>query len=40
MPDDIPIAVEVPMKTLAKTVGAVERARRIRAKTEALLAQL
>jgi sugar phosphate isomerase/epimerase len=40
VPDDIPIAVEVPMRTLAKTVGAVERARRIREKTEALLAQI
>jgi sugar phosphate isomerase/epimerase len=40
MPRDIPIAVEVPMRTLAQTVGAVERAKRIRVKTEALLAQL
>ena len=40
MPGDIPIAVEVPMRTLAQTVGAVERAKRIRAKTEALLALL
>ena len=40
MPSDIPIAVEVPMRTLAKTVGAAERARRIRAKTEALLESL
>jgi len=40
MPHEIPIAVEVPMKTLARDVGAVERARRIRVKTEALLARL
>ena len=40
MPHDIPIAVEVPMRTLAQTVGAVERAKRIRVKTEALLALL
>jgi len=40
MPRDVPIAVEVPMRTLAQTVGAVERARRIRVKTEALLARL
>jgi sugar phosphate isomerase/epimerase len=38
MPPDVPIAVEVPMRTLARSVGAVERARRIRLKTEALLA--
>jgi sugar phosphate isomerase/epimerase len=38
MPPDVPIALEVPMRTLAQTVGAVERARRIRVKTEALLA--
>ena len=40
VPDDIPVAVEVPMRTLAQTVPAVERARRIREKTEALLARL
>jgi sugar phosphate isomerase/epimerase len=40
MPSDIPIAVEVPMRTLARTVGAVERATRIRIKIEALLATL
>jgi sugar phosphate isomerase/epimerase len=40
MPRDIPIAVEVPMRALAQTVGAVERAKRIRVKTEALLARL
>jgi len=40
MPVDIPIALEVPMRTLAQTVGAVERAKRMREKTEALLARL
>jgi len=40
MPSDIPIAVEVPMRTLAQRVGPEERARRIRRKTEALLARL
>ena len=40
LPDDIPIALEIPMRTLAKTVGAVERAKRMRQKTEALLAPL
>ena len=40
MPGDIPIALEVPMRTLAQTVGAVERAKRMRAKAEALLAML
>jgi sugar phosphate isomerase/epimerase len=40
MPADIPIALEVPMRTLAQSVGAVERARRMREKTEALLASL
>ncbi|MDQ2963906.1 MAG: sugar phosphate isomerase/epimerase [Pseudomonadota bacterium] len=40
LPRDIPIAVEVPMRTLAQSVGAIERATRIRIKTEALLAAL
>jgi sugar phosphate isomerase/epimerase len=40
MPSDIPIAVEVPMRTLARTVAAVERAKQIRVKTEAVLARL
>jgi sugar phosphate isomerase/epimerase len=40
MPGDIPIALEVPMRTLAQTVGAVERVKRMRAKTGALLAML
>lgn len=37
LPGDIPVAVEVPMRELAKTVPALERARTIRAKTLALL---
>ena len=37
---DLPLALEIPMRELAKTVGAVERARRMRVKTEALLASL
>jgi sugar phosphate isomerase/epimerase len=40
MPREIPIALEVPMRKLAQSVGAVERAKRIRAKTEALLSKL
>ena len=40
MPRDIPIALEVPMRTLAQTVPAVERVKRMRNKTEALLAAL
>lgn len=40
MPSDLPVAVEVPMRTLARTVSAVERAKRIRARTKALLAAL
>jgi len=40
LPQGLPLGMEVPMLTLAKTVPAVERARRIRAKTEALLAKL
>lgn len=40
LPATLPLALEVPMQTLAKTVPAVERAKRIRAKTEALLAML
>ncbi|HEV3240010.1 MAG TPA: sugar phosphate isomerase/epimerase [Casimicrobiaceae bacterium] len=40
LPATLPLAVEVPLLTLAKTVPAVERARRIRVKTEALLATL
>lgn len=37
LPKAIPVSLEVPMRTLAKSVDARERARRIRAKTQALL---
>lgn len=37
VPRDIPISIEVPMHTLSRTVPAVERARRMLAKTHALL---
>ena len=37
LPRSLPISLEVPMRTLAKTVDARERARRIKAKTLALL---
>jgi sugar phosphate isomerase/epimerase len=40
LPRDIPLSLEVPMKTLARSVSAVERSRRILAKTRALLRQL
>ena len=40
LPHDLPIAVEVPMTSLARTVGAVERARRLLAATQALLRRL
>lgn len=40
LPAALPLALEVPMLTLAKTVPALERAKRIRARTEALLASL
>jgi sugar phosphate isomerase/epimerase len=40
MPRDIPLSLEVPTHTLAKTVGAVERARRALAATKRVLAQL
>lgn len=40
LPSALPLALEVPMRTLARTVPAVERARRIRDKTEALLVRL
>ena len=39
MPRDIPISLEVPTLTLAKTVGATERARRALSTTKRLLAQ-
>ena len=40
LPRDLPIALEVPMASLARTVGAVERARRLLAATQALLRRL
>lgn len=40
MPRDIPVSLEVPMKTLAQTVPALERARRMLAKTRKLLREL
>jgi sugar phosphate isomerase/epimerase len=40
VPRDIPLSVEVPTHTLAKTVGATERARRALAATRRVLAQL
>jgi sugar phosphate isomerase/epimerase len=40
VPRDIPLSVEVPTHTLAKTVGATERARRALAATHRVLAQL
>jgi sugar phosphate isomerase/epimerase len=40
LPATIPLALEVPMQTLAKTVPAIERARRMREKTETLLGTL
>lgn len=40
VPRDIPLSVEVPMRTLARTVAATERARRALAATRRVLAQL
>lgn len=40
LPPDLPLALEIPTHTLARTVGAVERARRALAATHALLAQV
>jgi len=40
MPRDIPLSIEVPTATLARRVGAVERARRALAATRRVLAQL
>jgi len=39
VPCDIPLSVEVPTHTLARTVGAVERARRALASTKATIAK-
>jgi sugar phosphate isomerase/epimerase len=40
VPREIPLSLEVPTVTLAKTVGAAERARRGLAATKRVLAQL
>jgi sugar phosphate isomerase/epimerase len=40
LPPDLPLSLEIPMETLAKTVGAVERARRALAATRKLLQTL
>jgi len=40
LPADLPIGLEIPMETLAKTVPAVERTRQMLAKTRRLLASL
>jgi sugar phosphate isomerase/epimerase len=40
LPADLPLGLEIPMHELARSVAAVERARRMRVKAEALLAQL
>ena len=40
VPRDLPLSLEVPTLTLAKTVGATERARRALAATKRVLAQL
>jgi hypothetical protein len=40
LPADLPISLEIPMETLAKTVPPVERTRQMLAKTRRLLASL
>jgi sugar phosphate isomerase/epimerase len=40
LPAGLPLGVEIPMQQLARSVGAVERARQMRVKAEALLAAL
>lgn len=40
LPAGLPLGLEVPMQQLARTVGALERARRMRLKAEMLLASL
>lgn len=40
VPKDLPLSLEVPTRTLARSVSAVERARRALAGTQALLARL
>ena len=40
LPSDLPLSLEIPMQTLAKTVPAVERTKRMLAKTRRLLESL
>jgi sugar phosphate isomerase/epimerase len=40
LPRDIPLSLEIPMKTLARSLPALERSRRMLAKTRALLQKL
>ena len=40
LPERLPLGLEIPMHELAKSVGAVDRARQMRIKAEALLAEL
>jgi hypothetical protein len=40
VPDDLPIGLEVPMESLARTVPALERTRQMLVKTRRLLASL
>lgn len=40
LPASLPLGIEVPMQQLARTVGALERARRMRLRAEMLLASL
>ncbi len=40
LPASLPLGLEIPMQELARSVGAVERARRMRVKAEALLSAL
>lgn len=40
LPRDLPVSVEVPTRTLARSIGAVERARRALAATRRVLARL
>ena len=40
LPPGLPVSLEVPMPNLVREIGAIEAARRLRAKTEALLATL
>jgi sugar phosphate isomerase/epimerase len=40
VPDDLPIGLEIPMESLARTVPALERTRQMLVKTRRLLASL